>query len=117
MADGQIEDYYGRAQNMIPLVKKAFEAAFKEVDILALPTVPFTARKLPPLKANIKEQIDSGVGAGHNDGPFNIIGCPAISIPCKLDEGQKPIGMMLVAPFGQDQQLLDFAYAYERMIA
>ncbi|WP_256207181.1 amidase family protein, partial [Oenococcus oeni] len=62
MADGQIEDYYGRAQNMIPLVKKAFEAAFKEVDILALPTVPFTARKLPPLKADIKEQIDSGVG-------------------------------------------------------
>ncbi|OIK71346.1 amidase family protein [Oenococcus oeni] len=117
MADGQIEDYYGRAQNMIPLVKKAFEAAFKEVDILALPTVPFTARKLPPLKADIKEQIDSGVGAGHNDDPFNIIGCPAISIPCKLDEGQKPIGMMLVTPFGQDQQLLDFAYAYERMIA
>ncbi len=117
MADSQIEDYYGRAQNMIPIVKKAFETAFKEVDILALPTVPFTARKLPPLNADLEEQIDSGVGAGHNDGPFNILGCPAISIPCKLSEGRKPVGMMLVAPFDQDQQLLDFAYAYERMMA
>ena len=117
MADSQIEDYYGRAQNMIPIVKEAFETAFKEVDILALPTVPFTARKLPPLNADLEEQIDSGVGAGHNDGPFNILGCPAISIPCKLSEGRKPVGMMLVAPFDQDQQLLDFAYAYERMMA
>ena len=108
-------NYYELAQNMIPIVKKAFKKAFKRVDVLALPTVPFRTHKLfSELKNTTEKLINVASGVGTNCGIFNILGYPAINIPCKIRENHKPIGMMLISPFGKDQELLNFAYTFEK---
>lgn len=40
-------------------------------------------------------------------------GCPAISIPAGFTRAGLPVGLQLVAPFGQDRRLLEFAAAVE----
>jgi amidase len=50
-----------------------------------------------------------------NTCPFNFTGHPAISIPCSKSEGL-PIGLMLVAPYFREDQLLRAAYAYQHSV-
>ena len=40
-------------------------------------------------------------------------GCPAISIPAGFTSDGLPVGLQLVAPFGQDRRLLEVAAAIE----
>ncbi|MCV3296145.1 amidase family protein [Oenococcus kitaharae] len=117
LADSSEINYYGRARNLMPAVTAAFEKAFEAVDILALPTVPFMADKLPENPASLNNLFMNRSGVGINCGVFNLIGYPAINIPCQVTSLPRPVGMMLVAPFRQDQLLLDFANTYEKLTA
>ena len=44
---------------------------------------------------------------------FNLTGHPAISIPCGWDEEGLPVGLQAVAPWHDDQRLIDLAAAIE----
>jgi Asp-tRNA(Asn)/Glu-tRNA(Gln) amidotransferase A subunit family amidase len=48
-----------------------------------------------------------------NTCPFNITHHPAISIPCGLGEGSRPIGLMLVAKHWQESTLYRAADTFE----
>jgi Asp-tRNA(Asn)/Glu-tRNA(Gln) amidotransferase A subunit family amidase len=48
---------------------------------------------------------------------FSMMGFPAVSIPCGLDEKGMPFGLQLVAPRGADRFLLGCAQALERAMA
>lgn len=113
----QKKNYYARAQNLLQKLKKAFSAIFAEYDILALPTVPYTATKLPSKNATLDDQITASMGMDLNTGIFNVLGFPAISIPCKLGKTAKPVGMMLVGNFLNDQCVLNFASQYEKLFS
>jgi aspartyl-tRNA(Asn)/glutamyl-tRNA(Gln) amidotransferase subunit A len=41
--------------------------------------------------------------------PFNVLGWPALSIPCGRSREGMPIGLQLVAPPGHDESLLSSA--------
>ncbi len=113
LADHSPIDYYGRAQNLLISLKKKFAQLFERFDILALPSTPFTAVSLPTDPNNFEEQLTGSMGMDANLGIFNVLGYPAISIPCKYSECPKPIGMQLVGSYGADQEVLNFAQAYE----
>ena len=49
-----------------------------------------------------------------NTCPFNITHHPAISMPCGFGEGERPIGLMLVAKHWQELTLYRAADAFER---
>ena len=49
-----------------------------------------------------------------NTCPFNITHHPAISLPCGFGEGDRPIGLMLVAKHWQESTLYRAADAFER---
>lgn len=108
-------DYYGRAQNLLLTVKKKFAEVMDQFDILAMPATPFTATKLPDLDGPFEELVTGSMGMDTNLGVFNALGYPAISVPCKLTDYDKPIGMQLVGGFGADQTVLNFAQAYENL--
>jgi aspartyl-tRNA(Asn)/glutamyl-tRNA(Gln) amidotransferase subunit A len=46
----------------------------------------------------------------------NLVGVPAISIPCGLSEGL-PVGLQLLAPQRKDRALLELAKAAEGALA
>jgi aspartyl-tRNA(Asn)/glutamyl-tRNA(Gln) amidotransferase subunit A len=83
---------------------------FSRVDLVLTPT----AAALPwPAETPYPDRID-GRPAGPRDhavftGWVNIAGLPAISLPIGLSGSGLPIGVQLVAGFGQDAGLLHFA--------
>ncbi len=49
-----------------------------------------------------------------NTGDFNMLGLPAISIPCGLTKSGLPIGLQIVGPHFGEGRVLALAHAYER---
>src|SRR5699024_3872334 len=111
LADHDTVDYYGRAQNLQIGLKADFSKIMKKYDILAMPATAFTATKLPSLDGPLEELVTGSMGMDANLGLFNALGYPAMSVPCKLTEYDKPIGMQLVGGFGADQTVINFAKA------
>ena len=52
MHDNYNGRYYAKAQNLVRVLQEAYDAAFAEYDILAMPTTPMKAAKLPAPNAN-----------------------------------------------------------------
>jgi aspartyl-tRNA(Asn)/glutamyl-tRNA(Gln) amidotransferase subunit A len=48
--------------------------------------------------------------------PFNVLGWPALSIPCGASREGLPIGLQLVAPPGKEHLLLGAGMAFEKEI-
>ncbi|BAW01252.1 aspartyl/glutamyl-tRNA amidotransferase subunit A [Thermus thermophilus] len=107
LSSGYYEAYYGRAQAFRRRLRAEARALFQEVDLLLLPTTPhpafpFGARRDP--LAMYREDLYT-VGA-------NLTGLPALSFPAGF-EGHLPVGLQLLAPWGEDERLLRAALAFE----
>ena len=110
LSSGYYDAYYKKAQQMRRLVKEDFDRAFKEVDILISPTCPNTAfdigsRNDDPIKMYL---TDVGTICA------NLIGAPAMSVPCGFDKTGMPIGLHVMANCMNDNLLLQAAYNFER---
>jgi aspartyl-tRNA(Asn)/glutamyl-tRNA(Gln) amidotransferase subunit A len=107
LSSGYYEAYYGRAQAFRKRLRAEARALFQEVDLLLLPTTPHPAFPLgsrPDPLAMYREDLYT-VGA-------NLTGLPALSFPAGF-EGHLPVGLQLLAPWGQDELLLRAALAHE----
>jgi Asp-tRNA(Asn)/Glu-tRNA(Gln) amidotransferase A subunit family amidase len=94
--------------------RQALAELFERVDLLAWPTVPAVA---PPL-AEPTIELPSGpasadAGNARQGVIANLTGVPGVSVPVGLD-GRLPVGLQLLAAWGQDALLLDAAEAIER---
>ncbi|MBD2847036.1 amidase [Paenibacillus sp. IB182496] len=110
---------YAKAQNVRKTVKRAYDAAFEEVDVLVCPTKPTKAPKYRQASTSGEaiEQILYRAGEAHsrNTASFNYTGHPAISVPCAKSDGL-PIGMQVIAPHFRDDLLLQVAYAFQESV-
>jgi Asp-tRNA(Asn)/Glu-tRNA(Gln) amidotransferase A subunit family amidase len=103
-----------KALRVRTVVRRSLAELFEHVDVLAWPTV---AAPAPPLDNPTVE-----VPSGHYPADFvnprqagiaNLTGVPAISAPVGRSSEGLPIGLQLLAPWGQDELLLDAAEALE----
>ena len=109
LSSGFYDAYYGKAKLLQKRISEEFNSAFKDIDIIAAPTVPTTAFK-------IGENIDDPLKMYATDictVTVNIAGLPAVSIPCGTDSNKLPIGLQLIGNKFTEQTLLNTAYAYE----
>ena len=60
---------------------QAYDDAFKDFDLLLMPTLPITATKLPAPGASIEEIVGRSLEMLANTAPFDSTGHPAMSIP------------------------------------
>jgi amidase/aspartyl-tRNA(Asn)/glutamyl-tRNA(Gln) amidotransferase subunit A len=88
------------------------EAALAEVDIVLSPTVPLIAPPLAPLLASDDEFHRVNALLLRNPAVVNLLDGCAITLPCHA-AGTPPVGLMLWAPGGRDDLLLDAAGAVE----
>ncbi|MFI6577053.1 Asp-tRNA(Asn)/Glu-tRNA(Gln) amidotransferase subunit GatA [Nocardiopsis sp. NPDC050513] len=114
LSSGYYDAYYGSAQQVRTLIKRDFDAAFENVDVLVSPTTPTTA--FP-----IGERLDDPMAMYLADLctiPSNLAGNASLSVPCGLaPEDGLPVGFQIMAPALADDRTYRVAAAVERALA
>ena len=110
LSAGYVDAYYKQAQKVRTLIRRDFEQAFGQVDVLLSPTSPTTAFRFgahaeDPLAMYLADLLTI---------PANLAGLPAISVPCGFDDQGLPIGLQLIAGVLEEAKLLRVAHQYER---
>jgi aspartyl-tRNA(Asn)/glutamyl-tRNA(Gln) amidotransferase subunit A len=110
LSAGYYDAYYLKAQQVRTLISRDYDAAFAEVDVIALPTSPTGAFKLgertaDPVLMYLADVFTVGA---------NLAGVPAISVPCGVTAEGLPVGLQLTAPRMDEATALGVAAAYER---
>jgi aspartyl-tRNA(Asn)/glutamyl-tRNA(Gln) amidotransferase subunit A len=111
LSAGYYDAYYGQAQKVRTLIKRDFESAFKDVDVIAAPTAPETAFK-------IGEHVNDPIAMYLEDVftlPANLAGVPGISLNAGFDSNHLPVGLQLIAPYFREDLLLRVAYEYQQV--
>ena len=109
LSSGYYDAFYLKAQKVRTLIRKEFEDAFCDFDVLAMPTSPSTAFKL-------NEKMDDPMQMYLNDIftiPANIAGIPSISIPAGMNNNL-PVGLQMMSGALQEEKLFQAAYAFEQ---
>lgn len=111
LSAGYYDAYYLKAAKVRTIVKKEFEKAFQEVDIIASPTSPILPFKLgekisDPLQMYLTDIMTI---------PVNLAGIPAISLPAGF-YNNLPVGIQFMSSFFSEDRLLQFAYIYQQMV-
>lgn len=107
-------DYLIRRTEIARLAATA-GARLAEIDVLVAPTVPIT----PPDLAVIKSGADyhrANMGMLRNTAAANLLRLCAVSIPAGLDKEGMPVGLQIIAPYGEDERALAVACAFERVL-
>ncbi len=109
LSAGYYEQYYLKALRVRTILRRDFDGAFKKFDLLIGPTMPM-------LPFNVGEKIEDPITLYACDiltVPANLIGWPALSIPCGFSNNL-PVGLQLIGkPFCEDT-ILQAAYAFEQ---
>jgi len=107
--------YYAKAQNLARDLSSAYDAALREVDLLAMPTLPLKATLLPGPNASREEYVARALEMIPNTCPFDVTGHPAMNVPCAVASGL-PIGMMLIGRKGEEATILRAADVFEKQV-
>ena len=110
LSSGYYDAYYLKALKVKALIKKAFDQAFSDYDVILGPVAPTTA---PKLGESLADPIKMYLGDIYTISA-NLAGLPGISIPCGLDKKGLPIGLQLIGDCFNEKKLIRTAYAYEQ---
>jgi len=114
MQDNYQGRYYAKAQNLARVLRAAYDEAFKQADLLVMPTTPMKATLIPPPNASREEYVARALEMIANTCPFDVTGHPAITVPCGMSDGL-PVGMMLIGRQWEDGTVLRAAHAFEHL--
>lgn len=110
LSSGYYDAYYLKALKVKALIKKAFDQAFENYDLILGPVAPTTA---PKLGQSLQDPIKMYLGDIYTIA-VNLAGLPGMSIPCGVDRKGLPIGAQLIGDCFSEKKLLQAAYAYEQ---
>jgi aspartyl-tRNA(Asn)/glutamyl-tRNA(Gln) amidotransferase subunit A len=110
LSAGYYEAYYGQAQKVRTLIKRDFELAFENVDVIAAPVAPTTAFRIgdhtgDPLSMYLEDVFTL---------PANLAGVPGLTFPVGYDHQELPVGMQLMGPHFKEQLLFEIAHAFQQ---
>ncbi|HEY5640933.1 MAG TPA: amidase [Dehalococcoidia bacterium] len=80
---------------------------FGEIDLVATATGTIAARPID------QSDLSTTFSLIHNANPFNLLGTPAISVPCGFTGDGLPAGLQLVGRWFDEATVLRAAHAYE----
>jgi aspartyl-tRNA(Asn)/glutamyl-tRNA(Gln) amidotransferase subunit A len=111
LSSGYYDAYYKKAQTVRTKLINEFTAAFKQVDYLLGPVAPTTAFKIgenanDPLQMYLCDVMTVAA---------NMVGNPSISLPAGFSDNL-PVGLQLMAPHREDQELLALAKQTQELV-
>ncbi len=102
LSSGYYDAYYLQAQKVRTLIRRDFDAAFRQCDVLMTPVAPtaayaFGAGEENPLQLYLGDIFTI---------PVNLAGLCALSLPCGLTSAGLPVGLQIIGPvFGEEAVL------------
>lgn len=111
LSAGHADAFIKKAKQVQAMIRQGFVDAYKEVDLLLMPTAPapafkFGAFDVDKLQMDLQDYFTCGV---------NLAGNCAISIPGGFSKAGLPIGFQLVGPHLGEQIMFKVAHAYEQV--
>ena len=109
LREGYADEWYVKAQQVRTLIRRDFDAAFEQCDVIASPTSPIPAFRLgektdDPLAMYLCDTLTT---------PANLAGIPGLSIPCGLTADGLPVGLQLMGAALDEAGLLRVANSYQ----
>jgi aspartyl-tRNA(Asn)/glutamyl-tRNA(Gln) amidotransferase subunit A len=106
---------YLKAQRVRSAFQGEYASAMKDIDVIVTPTSPTPPPRFDeaPILWSADPQVDRKA-ADRFRWPFNLVGAPAISVPCGFTSSGLPIGLQIAANPLEDELVLKVAYAYEQ---
>jgi len=110
LSAGYYDAYYRKATQVRTLIRRDFEQAFEQCDVLACPVSPIPAFKIgemtdDPLTMYLTDVFTLCI---------NMAGIPGLSVPCGRTASGLPIGLQLLGGFFQEETLLRVGYHFEQ---
>jgi aspartyl-tRNA(Asn)/glutamyl-tRNA(Gln) amidotransferase subunit A len=112
LSSGYYDAYYLKGQKVRTLIRRDFDDAFRQVDLLVTPTSPSTAFR-------IGEKVDDPLAMYLSDiftVTLNLAGLPGLSLPCGVSRAGLPIGLQIVGNHFAEATVLRLAAALEAEI-
>jgi aspartyl-tRNA(Asn)/glutamyl-tRNA(Gln) amidotransferase subunit A len=99
---------YINAQRQRKLLLKDFRSLFRSVDCLFTPTTPITAPRIGQTEITLEGVThDTRILTTRFARGINVLGFPALSIPCGASPGSLPISLQMIArPFEENLLLM-----------
>jgi aspartyl-tRNA(Asn)/glutamyl-tRNA(Gln) amidotransferase subunit A len=110
LSAGYYDAYYLKAQQVRTLIRRDFDAAFANVDVIAMPTTPTAAFPLGSMNDDPLQMYLADIFTVSAP----LAGLPALSVPCGLTREQLPVGLQLTGRAWDEATILRVADAYER---
>lgn len=108
LSSGYYDAYYKKAMQVRTLIRRDFDAAFEQCDVILAPTSPVVAYpidgKMDPLSIYLLDVYTI---------PVNMAGLPGISVPAGFADGM-PVGMQLIGKPLDEETVLRAAYTFEQ---
>lgn len=105
---------YVNAQRLRRQISRSFHQLWEQVDCIITPTTPNTAPRVGEKTVYLGgRDEDVRLATTRLVRGFNLLGYPALSIPCGLSSAGLPIGMQVIGPFFQESLVLRVGAALE----
>ncbi len=109
LSAGYYDAYYLKAQQVRTLLRRDFDQAFEQVDVIVSPTTPSVAFEMgansdDPLQMYLNDVFTVSL---------NLAGYCGISVPCGFSGGM-PVGLQMIGPALGEAVILRTAYQYEQ---
>jgi aspartyl-tRNA(Asn)/glutamyl-tRNA(Gln) amidotransferase subunit A len=110
LSAGYFDAYYKKAVAVRTLIRRDFDEAFKDVDVILTPTSPSVAWGLgekmhDPITMYLADIFTA---------PANLAGLPGLSIPCGFARNL-PVGLQLIGRAFDEQTLFRVGHFYQRL--
>lgn len=113
LSAGYYDAFYLKAQQVRTLLRRDYDKAFSTVDVVAMPTSPVPPFRLGERTADPLQMYLADIFTVS----ANLVGLPAISVPCGFveeDGNRLPVGLQLMGRMFDEPTILRVGDAYER---
>ncbi|HEY8148345.1 MAG TPA: Asp-tRNA(Asn)/Glu-tRNA(Gln) amidotransferase subunit GatA, partial [Vicinamibacteria bacterium] len=109
LSAGYYDAYYLRAQQVRTLIRRDFEGAFRQCEVVAMPTTPTPAFRIGEKTADPLQMYLEDIFTV----PANLAGIPGLSLPGGFVDGL-PVGVQLLGRPFDEATLLRIGHAYQQ---
>jgi aspartyl-tRNA(Asn)/glutamyl-tRNA(Gln) amidotransferase subunit A len=112
LSAGYYDAYYLKASQVRTLIRRDFDRALAQCDVLLAPTTPRTAFRLGELDDPLQMYLQDIFTLA-----LSLAGLPGLSLPCGRDADGLPIGLQVMGRAFDEATVLRVAHTFEQATA